>query len=206
MSKIKLEIYGMMVDEEIAYLGPIVTKMTSASAFSTLSAKTTAAGTALTAYTAANADVLATATTLGQKRTVLANARVTAENAFRALATGAEDTTREAATLQLGGWEIQADSHTPVGPLPQPQNLHATGGDLDGSVDLGWDPIKRGVQTYIAERATSSAGPWTQCYVGRASSCTDTGLTSGTEYWYRVCAMGAAGPSAWSDRASKRAT
>ena len=159
MSKIKLEIYGMKVDEEIAYLGPIVTKMTSASAFSTLSAKTTAAGTALTAYTAANADVLATATTLGQKRTVLANARVAAENSFRDLVIGAENVTHDAATLQTGGWDIQSDKHTPVGPLPQPQNLHATGGDLDGSVDLGWDAIKRGVQTYIAERATTADGP-----------------------------------------------
>jgi hypothetical protein len=31
-------------------------------------------------------------------------------------------------------------------------------------------------------------------------------LVSGTEYWYRVKALGAAGPSPWSDRASKRAT
>ena len=206
MAKIKLEIYGMKVDEEIIYLGPIVTKMTSASAFSTLSAKTTAASTALTAYIAANADVLATATTLEQKRTVLANARVTAENAFRALATGAEDITRDAATLQAGGWDIQADSHTPVGPLPQPQNLHATGGDMDGTVDVAWDPIKRGVQAYIAERALSSSGPWTQCYVGKPSSCTIAGLTSGTQYWFQVSAIGAAGPSPWSDPATKRAT
>ena len=69
-----------------------------------------------------------------------------------------------------------------------------------------WDAIKRGVQTYVAERATASEGPWTQCYVGKLSNCTDTGLVSGTEYWYRVPAIGAAGPSAWSDRASKRAS
>jgi hypothetical protein len=120
--------------------------------------------------------------------------------------TAAQSLTHDAATLQLGGWEIQADSHTPVGPLPQPQNLHVTGGDLDGSVDLGWDAIKRGVQTYIAERATAADGPYTQCYIGKPSSCTDTGLVSGTEYWYRVRALGAAGPSAWSDPATKRAT
>ena len=69
-----------------------------------------------------------------------------------------------------------------------------------------WDAIKRGVQTYVAERATASEGPWTQCYVGKLSNCTDTGLVSDTEYWYRVPAIGAAGPSAWSDRASKRAS
>ena len=69
-----------------------------------------------------------------------------------------------------------------------------------------WDALRRGVQTYIAQQATSPSGPWTQCYVGKASSCTVTGLTSGTQYWFQVCAVGAAGPSAWSDPATKRAT
>jgi hypothetical protein len=206
MAKIKLQIYDMKTDDEIAYLGPIVTKMTSAPAFSTLTSKTTASGTTLTALSAANADVLAAEQSLAQKRTVLATARVTTENSFRDLATSAEALTHDAATLQLGGWEVQADSHTPVGQLPQPQNLHATGGDLEGTNDVAWDSIKRGVQAYVAERATAADGPYAQCYIGKASSCTDTGLISGTEYWYRVKALGAAGPSAWSDRASKRAT
>ena len=71
---------------------------------------------------------------------------------------------------------------------------------------LSWDAIRRGVQTYIAQQAISPSGPWTQCYVGKASSCTVTGLTSGTQYWFQVCPIGAAGPSAWSDPATKRAT
>jgi hypothetical protein len=196
----------MTNDDEIAYLGPIVTKMTGNSAFTTLASKTTTAGTNLTAYAAANATVLATEATLAQQRILLATARVTTENSFRDLVIGAESLTHDAATLASGGWEIAASSTAPVGQLPQPQNLHATGGDLDGTVDLAWDAIKRGVQTYVAERATAADGPYTQCYLGKASSCTDTGLTSGTEYWYRVKALGAAGPSAWSDRASKRAT
>jgi len=29
---------------------------------------------------------------------------------------------------------------------------------------------------------------------------------SGTQYWFQVCAIRAAGPSAWSDPATKRAT
>ena len=70
--KIKFDINHMTNDDEIAYMGPIVTKMTGNSAFTTLAAKTTTAGTALTAFTAANADVLATETTLDQKRTILA--------------------------------------------------------------------------------------------------------------------------------------
>ena len=112
----------------------------------------------------------------------------------------------DAATLQSGGWDLQAARAPPVGTLPQPANLAASGGDLDGTVDLTWDAIRRGVQSYVAEQATASSGPWTQCYVGKASKCTVTGLTSGTQYWFQVKAIGAAGPSAWSDPATKRAT
>jgi hypothetical protein len=32
----------------------------------------------------------------------------------------------------------------------------------DGIHDLSWGTIKRGVQTYIAERATAADGPYTQ--------------------------------------------
>jgi hypothetical protein len=100
---------------------------------------------------------------------------------------------------------LQAD-RAPVGTLPQPANLAATGGDLDGTVDLTWDAIRRGVQSYVAQQSTSPSGPWTECYIGKASSSTATALTSGTQYWFQVRAIGAAGPSAWSDQATTRAT
>jgi hypothetical protein len=111
----------------------------------------------------------------------------------------------EAATLQSGGWDLQA-ARAPVSPLPQPTSLAATGGDLDGTMDLTWDAIRRVVQTYVAERALSPSGPGTQCYVGKPSKWAVTGLTSRTEYWFRLRAIGAAGPSPWSAPATKRAT
>src|ERR1035441_8437580 len=63
------------------------------------------------------------------------NQRAATEAAARALATGAEALTTDGATLQSGGWELQA-ARAPVGQLPQPANLDATGGDLEGTVDL----------------------------------------------------------------------
>ena len=48
----------------------------------------------------------------------------------------------------------------------------------------------------LRERPGKDYGPWTQCYVRKASNCTVTGLTSGTQHWFQVCASGAAGPSA----------
>ena len=41
--------------------------------------------------------------------------------------------------------------------MTPPANFHATGGDISGSVDLGWDP-QRGVQTHIAHYATAPTG------------------------------------------------
>ena len=171
--------------------------------------------------------------TASQMLTARDNQRVATEAAARALAVGAEALTTDGATLQSGGWELQA-ARAPVGQLPQPANLDATGGDLEGTVDLPVnlnvgqrvsparvsagnplgrrdalpyvDALRRGVQTYIAQQALSPSGPWTQCYVGKASSCTVTGLTSGTQYWFQVSAIGAAGLSPWSDPATKRTT
>ena len=80
MAKIKLDIYRMNIDDEIAYLGPIVTKMTGNAPFTTLATKTTALGTRRHRLRAANADYLAALQTADQKRTLLANARTTAEN------------------------------------------------------------------------------------------------------------------------------
>jgi hypothetical protein len=90
--------------------------------------------------------------------------------------------------------------------LAAPQHLSASVGDHSGTMDLHWDAIRRGVQTYVAEYATAPAGPWTQGYIARASKCNITGLTPGTLYYFRVKAVGAAGPSEYSDIAEKRAT
>jgi len=63
----------------------------------------------------------------------------------------------------------------------------------------------RGSARNLAQSARFS-GIGLQCYVGKASSCTVPGLTSGTQYWFQVSAIRAAGPGAWSDPATKRAT
>ena len=86
------------------------------------------------------------------------------------------------------------------------KEIAVTSGDLDGPLDLACDANCRGVQTYSAEQATSPDARWTQCFVGKDSICTDASLVSGTQHWHRVRAIGPAGPSASSGRASKRAT
>ena len=184
----------------------IVTKMTGDSAFTTLATKTTALGTAVTAYSRRQRRLTWPPRQTSTKNAPSSPTPAPPPKKPRATWPPAPKRSPPTPPPSKAAAGKCRPTRAPVGQLPQPANLVATGGDLEGTVDLSWDALRRGVQTYIAQQATSPSGPWTQCYVGKASSCTVTGLTSGTQYWFQVCAIGAAGPSAWSDPATKRAT
>ena len=72
----------------------------------------------------------------GQLLTLRDNAFAAVGDAAHKLASGVEKITSDPADLQGGGWDLIAD-RSPVGQLVPPGNLHATGGDMSGSVDLG---------------------------------------------------------------------
>ena len=110
----------------------------------------------------------------------------------------------DALKLQSAGFSLKSTA-APVGEMPTPQNLSATGGDLEGECDLHWNPVS-GRTNYLGEHRTTPSGPWIQFYAGKKSSATATGLVSGTQYDFRVRAVGAAGPGSWSDIAQSRAT
>ena len=59
-----------------------------------------------------------------------------------------------------------------------------------------------GAISYTLDRATSSAGPWTQVYSGAATQYTDSGLQPQTTYYYEVLASNAGGSSSFSSSAS----
>ena len=204
MSKIKLDLTHKSIADTIPYLEKIVGKTTGNAKFADLAADATKLDTAVKALDAAN-------TGYEKSKKDTAEALIARDNAFDAasaaahgLASGAQKITSDAADLTSGGWDLAMDG-SPVGGLTAPANLHATGGDHSGSVDLAWDP-QRGVQTHLAHWAPAPTGPWTQGYVGKKSSCTITGLVSGNEHWFRVLANGAAGASEWAGPVSKRAT
>ena len=83
------------------------------------------------------------------------NQRATTEAAAQALAVGAEALTTDGATLQSGGWELQA-ARAPVGQLLQPANFVATGGDLEGTVDL---PVNLNVGQRVSPARVSAGNP-----------------------------------------------
>ncbi|HEY3330625.1 MAG TPA: hypothetical protein VGK19_11425 [Capsulimonadaceae bacterium] len=81
---------------------------------------------------------------------------------------------------------------------PVPTNLTATHGD--GTVTLGWDP-SAGATSYKVYRSTSST---TETYYDSASttSYTDTAVTNGTAYFYKVSAVNPGGDSGLSTEAT----
>ncbi|MEE1940673.1 glycosyl hydrolase family 8 [Streptomyces sp. TRM 70361] len=87
-----------------------------------------------------------------------------------------------------------------------PGSLTATpGGAL--SITLKWSDNAHNETGFRVERRTGS-GSWTQLASPAAGTTThtDTGLTAGTAYTYRIKAVNAVGESAWSNEATATAT
>lgn len=205
MAQVKLGLRDKTLDEKADLADLFVTNMTGNATYpnpspvlATLTGKASAARTKQTARNAASAALALAEQQLAIAETELVTA-LTSEGEYIQSASGGD-----AVKIASAGAEVSGPSG-PVGPMPAPQNLRASGGDLEGTADLQWDPV-RGRSSYIVECAQAAAGPWTQVYVGSKSSTTATALTSGTPYWFRVRAVGAAGPGPWSDPATKRAT
>ena len=69
---------------------------------------------------------------------------------------------------------------------------------------ITWQDNSSNETGFMVQRASSPSGPWTQIgTVGaNVTSCSHTGLTASTTYYYRVCAFNATGNSAFSSVAS----
>jgi fibronectin type 3 domain-containing protein len=89
---------------------------------------------------------------------------------------------------------------SPPPPPPTPTGLAATAGNA--SVALAWT-ASSGATSYNIYRGTTSGGEGTTPVATTAStSYTDTGLTNGTKYYYKVSATNGGGTSAQSSEAS----
>ena len=94
----------------------------------------------------------------------------------------------------------------PIGLLPAPKNLRASATSLPGVIDLRWDRV-RGRLVYVLEMNTVdplSEKDWLPLVLLGRNAYSATGLTSGKSCSFRVRAIGAAGPSPWSDTAIEK--
>jgi len=137
-------------------------------------------------------------------RTVL-EASLTAESATVDAVVAKLPADQQAAAITSAGMAVASDTSTPVGPMPKVEGLTATAGDAEGSVDLAWNAIRRGLQNFLIELTEDPAGQtgWRFAANSRKSSATLDGLTTGKRYWFRVTAEGAAGPGPTSAAATK---
>jgi hypothetical protein len=94
----------------------------------------------------------------------------------------------------------------PVGQLLAPTDLYAEVGGGDGEIDLNWKPVF-GAKSYLVQMTTDPNVPdsWAFKKSSTESFTAITGLTSGSKYWFRVAAVGAAGQGDFSDPAAKYA-
>jgi len=204
MAKVKLALRGMAIPVKVQFLRQVVTAMTGNANFTTpvptLASITAAANDLETKYN----DAQAARTTAQQKTDVQDNSDRTADTGITQVAAYVENVTvGDAVKIQSAGMEVRA-AGAPIGALPAPAGMVATAGDNDGELDLDWDSV-RGASSYVVQRSADppTATSWQTVATFTKSKGTISGLTSGTKYWFRVAAVGAAGQGAFSDPATK---
>jgi len=100
--------------------------------------------------------------------------------------------------LTSSGFEVRT-AKAPVGQLDEPENVGVTINGTLGEVRLRWKHV-RGASTYLIQRSSDpdEAAGWMQVAVSTRAKTILTGQTRGTRFWFRVCAVGAAGMGPWS--------
>ncbi len=107
--------------------------------------------------------------------------------------------------LLSSGFPIQKPQRSPIGTLPAPVNLTVNLGSLSGQLNAAVPPVF-GASVYNWRLTTSNA-PTVVLQTAQTTGgrTTFSGLTPGVTYVAQVNAVGAAGPSDWSQPVSKMA-
>jgi hypothetical protein len=107
------------------------------------------------------------------------------------------------AKIKSAGMDVKAAA-TPIGIPQRPDGMKATEGLKNGSIDLKWKAV-RGARSYVVRMTDTVANMdgWKQVSIVTKASAIIEGLLSGTQYWFQVCPVGAAGQGPWSDPATK---
>jgi hypothetical protein len=107
----------------------------------------------------------------------------------------------ELTKLQLSGFPVQKPVRQPVGVLPAPQNLVLAQGPRNGELSAWVNPIF-GAATYNWTLTPATPGAAVQKLQTTAANCNFANVTPGVVNSVAVNAVGAAGPSSWSQPAT----
>jgi hypothetical protein len=107
------------------------------------------------------------------------------------------------AKIESAGFDVR-DTPTPIGQLPPPSEPKAAPSQHSGAINLSWKKV-RGAKSYLIERALDSNQPreWAVATMSTKTKAVVNTMTSGLRYWFRIAAVGSAGPGAWSEPISK---
>jgi hypothetical protein len=149
------------------------------------------------------ADGIAATVNGGQAATINKNnLRLVAANLMRQLASYVTVACQgDLQNLILSGFPPQKPVRTPIGVLPQPQGLVVSHGLQLGQLAVKVNPVF-GAANYNYRLTPNTPGAVPVIAQDTASTYTFSGLTAGVTYKIDVSALGAAGPSDWSNSAS----
>jgi hypothetical protein len=156
------------------------------------------------AVLAAADDVEAMRAQLREKMTALADLAGQLDRALTQTGNYVQNVSRGDATIiGLAGLDFRK-TPTPVGPLAAPRDVTIREGANAGTLALRWQPMA-GAGSYRIERTTTESAPgsWNGVVYSTKAKALAEGLASGTRYWFRVAAVGAAGQGPWSDALGK---
>jgi hypothetical protein len=208
MAKVKLNFRRLSVTEKIARGRQIVDAMTANSASFPNPVPTLAGITAaIDALEQANADSLKARAVSKQSTAVLEEKEDELSDQMSRLVSYVDSASSGQDDVILSaGMDVRTPSALANVTPDTPTTITPTMGDLDGEIDLTWNAVAN-AQSYIVQISPNppTDTSWTQAAVVTASKHTVKNLTSGTKYWFRVCAVGSGGQSGWSDPATKMA-
>lgn len=143
-------------------------------------------------YTTNGSDPTSSSTLYSSTFTLTNSATVNA----RAFAAGMTDSAIASATFTIT---------IPPSVPAAPTGLTATRLNQKGRIQLTWNAVS-GATSYTVKRSTANGGPYAEIATGvTATTYTNTGLNSGTTYYYVVAAVNSAGSSGNSNQASATA-
>lgn len=86
------------------------------------------------------------------------------------------------------------------------EKLYASKGDLQGEVELVWNPVPNATSYVIQSSKVNGSDVWKQVDIVTRSHCTVTGLKSNHMYKFRAAAVTGSMQNQWSGTAEEKAS
>jgi hypothetical protein len=207
MAKLKLEIKSKNVDEKLSLGATHITAMAGNTTYPAATRVPSDAdfAAAQDALDTANGDADAAEAEWKEKIEIRNQAEAAWDTVMTARGNNCEAVTpNDPVALASTGLPLRSQP-VPVGDMPQPQNLRATMGAMQGTIVLKWAAIYGSSSFVVESKEDGSQQAWAQIKIQQKTKFTATGLTSGKTYAFRVHALGPKGDGPWSDVAVKMA-